>query len=246
MSKSRMFGDQPGNGDGGSGPPSPRTTIVGGRPPEAGAALPPVPTGIEKLLRLASVDPEFRSILLAQRADAAAAAGVELTANEQAILGAIAVAQLSAMAEQMPPPEPRRRRFLQQAAASAVVALGGVALTACDGCRSARNIMPSEGGAAPDLPPERPEHNSLPAEGGAVPDLPDDDEAEEVLDGGASAPPRPQEPPPPQGHVPDLPPERPEEPMRTRGISPDVPPQRPQHSDTQILGGALAEDPPEK
>ena len=44
--------------------PSPRTTIVGGRPPEGEENLPPVPTGMQQLLRLAAVEPRFRQQLL--------------------------------------------------------------------------------------------------------------------------------------------------------------------------------------
>jgi len=56
MSKSRMFGDdEPENPN-----PSPRTTIVGGRPPEDTGSSHPVPVGIQRLLRLAAEDPSFK------------------------------------------------------------------------------------------------------------------------------------------------------------------------------------------
>ncbi len=48
-----------------------RTTIVGGRPPGSGQRLGPIPRGIEVLVRKASVDAEFRRVLLAERAQAA-------------------------------------------------------------------------------------------------------------------------------------------------------------------------------
>jgi len=58
MTRSRMFrDDDPPEGK----DPSPRTTIVGGRPPDSPADLPPGPTGIQWLLRLASVPASARS-----------------------------------------------------------------------------------------------------------------------------------------------------------------------------------------
>ena len=104
---------------------SPRTTIVGGRPPEKNAGLPPVPTGIQKLLRLAEVDAGFRRELLARRAGIASAAGVALTASEAAILDAVPAAQLEAMVGHLPPPPASRRTFLRQTASTAVMLLGG-------------------------------------------------------------------------------------------------------------------------
>jgi hypothetical protein len=164
--------------------PSPRTTIVGGRPPEDGAKLPPVPTGIQELLRLASVDGDFRRKLLDSRVDAAVAAGILLTSSEQAVLRAAPAEQLGLMIDSVPPGSPDRRSFLRGVAASAVTALGGVALASCPG---------PVGGARPDPPPPRPEerpaittgiaptvppppsrptHNEMQSEGGAAPHPP--------------------------------------------------------------------------
>lgn len=133
MGRSRMFGsDDPAD----VGTPSPRTTIVGGRPPERRAGLPAVPTGIQQLLRLASVDPAFRARLVERRGDVAAAAGVILTANEAAVLAAIPAVQLEAMAAHLPPPAPPRRDLLRRTAATAVVLLGGAVLSDT-GCKPA-------------------------------------------------------------------------------------------------------------
>lgn len=87
---------------------SPRTTIVGGQPPETAKELPPLPTGMEKLLRLAAVDEAFRRVLLERRGEAAPAAGVELTSSERAILASVPAEQLEAMAAQVPPHTPGR------------------------------------------------------------------------------------------------------------------------------------------
>jgi hypothetical protein len=190
MSRSRMFRDDD---------PmqakcvSPRTTIVGGRPPEDSAELPPVPTGIQKLLRLASVDDAFRRELLRRRAGIAAVAGVELTASEQAILAATTAEQLEQMIRWLPPPPASRRTFLRQTASTAVMLLGGAVLAECAGCskdQGARTPSGGDadagasppdaalrpdvdlgqlgGGAAPDMPPLRPVE--LPTAGGARPD----------------------------------------------------------------------------
>ena len=48
MGRSRMFGDDKPKD---ARTPSPRTTIVGGQPPGEEQKLPPVPIGLERLLR---------------------------------------------------------------------------------------------------------------------------------------------------------------------------------------------------
>lgn len=228
MARSRMMGDDPPE------TPSPRKTIVGGRPPEKGGGAPPVPTGIQSLLRLASVDGRFREELVTRRADIAGAAGVALTASEAAILGSIPDGQLREMAEMMPPPAPDRRAVLRQTAATAVVLLGGAvmaeAVSACCGSelspgRPDHNEMQGEGGAAPhepewdeptpeDITPvpedmiERIEHMEMIEAGGAAPDIPPEPE------------PTP-EPPAKVGMTREEPPPKP--PPATRGHSHDVP-----------------------
>jgi hypothetical protein len=161
--------------------PSPRPTIVGGRPPDDGAELPPVPTGIQRLLRLASVDADFRRELVARPSALAVTAGVDLTASERAVLEAIDPGQLDDMARNMPPPPPQRRDFLRQTAATAVVLLGGAALSGtvqacCPGedspTRVLRREMQEDGGASPEEPPERPENRLMDGEGGADPNEP--------------------------------------------------------------------------
>jgi len=194
------------------------------------SGLPPVPTGIQQLLRLASVDAAFRAELLDQRAAVAALADVRLTASERAVLAAVSEQQLRSMIEGMPPPPVARREFLRAAAASAVVALGGAALVGAvgPGCdaedipRPFRREMETEGGIAPHEPP---------------PPLPPKPEP---------LPPRPENyPAPPAGIAPDLPPPRPEEvEPRTAGIAPDLPPPRPEVNPAQTLGGIAPDLPP--
>ena len=70
------------------------TTIVGGRPPGAGTHVGAIPRGVEVLLKKASVDAEFRRVLLEQRGDAAHRLDLELTDAERAMLAAIPAEQL--------------------------------------------------------------------------------------------------------------------------------------------------------
>jgi len=204
MSRIRMFeGDEPGE------TPSPRTTIVGGRPPEAAGASFPVPVGLQRLLRLAAVEAAFLEELVVKRAEVAGPAGVELTPSERAILEAAPEEQLRAMARAVPPPEPTRRDFLRKTAATAVVLLGGAAIEGCPGSGAAPDAAAPEPpppprpdtpglptGIAPDLPPPRPDSRAMDTEGGAAPDEP---------------PPRPgRVPSPPGGARPDPPPPRPD------------------------------------
>lgn len=87
-----------------------------------------VPNGVERLLRLASVDAAFRKELIARRSGIASATHVVLSRSERAILDAIDEDQLHAMCRQLPPPPPARRKFLRQAATAALLVLGGAVL----------------------------------------------------------------------------------------------------------------------
>lgn len=171
--KNRMFGgDEPGQADN----QSPRTTIVGGRPPERVGALPPVPTGLQRLLRMAAVDDAFRAELLSRRSALAGAAQVELVASERAILDAAPAEQLAAMIASLPPPSTDRRTFLKEGALAALAIVAGTSLEGCEQAganRPERRNMDSEGGHAPDVPPARPEHPPIQGKGGSRPDRPD-------------------------------------------------------------------------
>jgi hypothetical protein len=205
--------------------PSPRTTIVGGRPPESGDGLPPVPTGIQRLLRLAAVDDDFADELVRRPLEVARTAGVPLTRSEAAILASIPAQQIVAMAAQLPAPPPRRREFLRQTAATAVVLLGGAALpTALTGCcpvedepgRPDINLMQGEGGADPEEPPVRVEHREMESDGGISPDL-----------------------------VETLEPTPPEEPVTAEEPPAEDSEPRPQHNEMTRRGGAKPDLPPE-
>jgi len=267
MGRSRMFrDDEPMD----SRCVSPRTTIVGGRPPESRSDLPPVPTGIQKLLRLASVDGGFREELLQRRGGIAAVARVALTPSESAILGAIPAAQLDTMIAALPPPPADRRTFLRQTASTAVMLLGGAVLAECVGCKGQRagtpagddadaaggSDAPAEAGGAPDAPqppgppvwegpPPRPE--DMPPPAGAQPDWPPGPSDEEPVPVRPDVNPMeleggisPHVPEPVDAGEPDV--ARPEEPMVTRGIRPDEPP-RFDHS-INAPGGVRPDYPP--
>lgn len=115
--------------------------------------LPAIPAGLQKLLRLASVDEPFREQLIRRRAAVAPAAGVQLTANEERILQSIPDGQIRVLAEGMPPPAPQRREFLRQSAATAVVLLGGAVLSqTLTGCRDTE-IQAADPAAQPEPEP---------------------------------------------------------------------------------------------
>lgn len=251
MSKSRMFDD-----DAESPNPSPRTTIVGGRPPEETSEAYPVPTGIQVLLRLAAEDPGFKRELIERRAELAGPAGVKLTESEKSILKVIPEDQLSTMIDAIPPAPAPRRDFLRQTAATAVLLLGGAALDGCDSCISsaggARPDLPEEnpasqgsgqevpprpderpsppGGARPDLPKPKPQPKPQPS--GEKPDTPFAKPPPGWEDGGTPKPPPEPEPPPVRpDHIPKTRGIRPDRPRPTRGSRPDVPAKKPGKKD---------------
>ncbi|MHC4520389.1 MAG: hypothetical protein ACYTAS_17520 [Planctomycetota bacterium] len=70
------------------------STINGGGQPASGARACAIPRGVEVLLKKASVDPEFRKLLLEQRGEAARIIDLELTDAEREMLAHIPVEQL--------------------------------------------------------------------------------------------------------------------------------------------------------
>lgn len=137
-----------------------RTTIVGGRPPGCGRSNIAVPRGMEVLVKKASVDEEFRRLLLARRGEAAAAIGLELDPAERAMLGVIPEEQLARIIGQTVVPAEQRRVFVGGVAA-AMLAVLGVGLASCE--RDAGTATPGTGptppasqgaGVAPQAPDE--------------------------------------------------------------------------------------------
>jgi hypothetical protein len=86
-----------------------------------------VPRGIEVLVKKASVDAEFRTLLLEKRADAAAEIGLELTPAEAMMLKTVPAEQLEAIVARTKVPEKHRRVFLGRTARLMLLTLGMVA-----------------------------------------------------------------------------------------------------------------------
>jgi peptidoglycan-associated lipoprotein len=102
------------------------------------------PRGLEVLVKKAAVDPEFRVILLEQRAAAAGEIELSLSPVEAAMLAAIPRAQLELIIDQTEVPAESRRVFLGKVAAAMLAALG---LGAIEGCSSFHTK-----GITPDYP----------------------------------------------------------------------------------------------
>jgi hypothetical protein len=180
-----------------------RTTIVGGRPPGSGKSLGDVPRGVEVLVKKAAVDPDFRAMLLARRADAAAEIGLTLDPAEAMMLSAVPAGQLEAIIGRTSVPAEHRRVFLGKVAAAMLATMGLVT----PGCRP----MEAPGGAAPGPPPEPPVTE------GIRPDLPE--EAEPSAGEPEAAEPPATEPAEPEGAIRGT---RPDRVPVTDGIRPDA------------------------
>jgi acyl carrier protein len=83
-----------------------------------------VPRGIEVLIKKASVDPAFKSLLLDRRAEAADAIGLLLEPAEAMMLAATPRGQLESVIARADVPQAHRRAFLGRAAAAMLAALG--------------------------------------------------------------------------------------------------------------------------
>jgi len=87
----------------------------------------PIPRGIEVLVKKASVDPAFRTLLLQKRTEAAGEIDLELDAAEAMMLDAVPDAQLEAIIARTSVPQEHRRTFLGKAAAAMLAAIGATA-----------------------------------------------------------------------------------------------------------------------
>lgn len=204
-----------------------RTTIVGGQPTVRTKSSLPIPEGIEKLIQRAAADSRFRSLMYADREEAARSARIKLTETEKAVLLSIPDAQLTAIIENTEVPAQSARRSFLRAALGGVGAwlaglLGAGATTG--GCR--RREGPPVEGIRPDIPPPREDEEESDTQTEEEAETPDEGETPEGDDDPA--------PPVTRGIQPDIPVERaspagirPDEPppgRATKGIRPDVPP----------------------
>ena len=101
-----------------------------------------LPRGIEVLVKKAAVDPEFRALLLEERAGAAGEIGLDLAPAEAAMLAAIPASQLEATISSTKVDEKVRPAFLGRAAALMIAALGVGELAGCDVIIKTRGIDP--------------------------------------------------------------------------------------------------------
>lgn len=113
------------------------------------AARQVVPRGIEVLLRKAAVDPEFREVLIRERAGAADGILLALTDAERAVLSGIPEGQLRGMIGRTEVPEEQRPVFRYGAAAAMLAAVAGLALMV--GCPVATGSRPQEPPVAEDV-----------------------------------------------------------------------------------------------
>ena len=107
-----------------------------------------IPQGIEVLVKKASVDEEFRGILLEQREGAAGEIALELADSEKLMLQSIPRTQLEAIIRETKVAPENRRVFLGKVAAAMLAAVSvGVA-----GCEKK---PPASRGVQPDKPPDK-------------------------------------------------------------------------------------------
>lgn len=184
------------------------TTIVGGRPPGAGLPVGTIPRGIEVLVKKASVDEEFKSLLLESREEAAREIGLELQSAEAMMLRAVPAAQLESIIAQTVVPEEHRRAFLGKVAAVMLAAIGVVST----GCPLSLGSVPDKPPATKGNAPDRP-RSGVPAPTGIAPDRPPPKKDEKKGD----------EKPKDSGEKKPAKKEDDKPPSPTRGIQPDRP-----------------------
>lgn len=107
-----------------------RTTIVGGRPPGCGQPVGEIPYGIEVLVKKASVDDEFRKLLLADRERAALEIGLELNPSEVMMLRAVSDEQLAGIIDHVEV-RPDVKPALMGKVAAVMIAALGFSITGC-------------------------------------------------------------------------------------------------------------------
>ena len=124
----------------------------------------PLPRGIEVLIKKASVDAEFRELLLADPIKAAVSIELELQPVEQAMLQALPREQLTAVIDRIEIPQIQRRTFLGKSAIAMLLMLtGGVAIGTCSlGCRpEIKGIRSDEVSAPAGVRPDEPEEETV-------------------------------------------------------------------------------------
>lgn len=116
-----------------------------------------IPRGLEVLMKKAAIDPAFKTLLLARRAEAAATIGLALEPGEVRMLQSATAEQMEAIIARTTVPQEHRRAFLGQAAAAMLATLGTMTfLSGCGGSRpSDSSESPPSKGIRPDRPPDK-------------------------------------------------------------------------------------------
>ncbi len=135
---------------------------VGAKPLEGKVIPRHIPRGLEVLIKKAAVDAAFKNILFEQRADAAAAIGLKLTAAEEAMLAAVPLPHLEGIVAHTRISPKLKPAFLGYAAGAMLAALS----VASAGCAGNPFEPPGPAGTRPG-PPAPPPGTAEPADGGA-------------------------------------------------------------------------------
>ncbi|MBA7572773.1 hypothetical protein ES708_14559 [subsurface metagenome] len=108
-----------------------------------------IPRGIEVLVKKASVDRDFRKLLLEKRDQAAEEIGLELNQLERNIIRSVPEEQLKTIISLVKVPAKHRKAFLGKVAAVMLAALGVMAFAGC------KDYSPKPTRIQPDTPPTR-------------------------------------------------------------------------------------------
>lgn len=101
------------------------TTIVGGRPPGSGTQVSNIPRGIEVLVKKASIDLDFRQLLLQERGEAAGEIDLELSEAEKNMLSSIPTEQLEKIINNTKVKPELRDIFMGKAGTTMLAAIAG-------------------------------------------------------------------------------------------------------------------------
>lgn len=101
-----------------------------------------IPVGIDVLIKKASIDPEFRQILLEKRGEAACEIGLELTETEQKMLSSISLEQLEKIIDNTKVKPENRNIFRGKAVKLMLAAAAGLVVVSMLSVKSSAGISP--------------------------------------------------------------------------------------------------------
>lgn len=126
--------------------PAVKTTIVGGRPPGSGKDVGSVPRGLEILIKKASIDPDFKEVLLTERSKAASRIDLTLEETEIAMINAVPGAHLEGVISATKVSPNFKQAFMGCTAAVMLAALTATANAADDYRGVTKGISPDYNG----------------------------------------------------------------------------------------------------